>query len=61
MKLKLRWPAEEGMRYDWRAFDSQIGEEIPVKLGGKTLTGLVREVEVADDGSYFDLTIEVVS
>lgn len=59
MILELTYLADEHERFARRAFDNQVGKEIPVNLLDDRRTGIIRAAKVADDGKSAVVTVEV--
>jgi hypothetical protein len=63
MRITMRRPAGPHTVFGPAAFDSQIGREIPVRVGEQSAdeaqTGTIVAAKVAPDGTWVDLTVEV--
>lgn len=58
--MSYNQPAPDGGTFSPDAFDSQVGEEIPVRTpDGTTQTGRVVAAKIAEDGQSAELTIDV--
>ena len=60
-RITLRQPAGESARFAWDAFAGVVGHVIPVKTTFDLTVhyGRVVAADVASDGSFVDLTLEL--
>ncbi|MFJ3826227.1 hypothetical protein [Streptomyces nodosus] len=59
MKMTVEQPAGDGERFAPDAFDSQVGQEVPVKTPDGTKTGRVTGARVAADGQSVEIELDV--
>lgn len=59
MIIKILQRAEDGERFAPDAFASQVGKRLPVNVGSAQKTGTVVAVEVVEDGTAFELYVEL--
>lgn len=59
MEMTFRQSAGPGVQFAQGVFDSQVGNEIPVDLGGCKAAGRIVSAVVADDGKSVQITLDV--
>ena len=57
-RLKLRW-ADPGTRFAAGFVPANLGQSIPINLGGIQVDGALVATEVVDDGAALEFTVEV--
>lgn len=59
MKFTTTQPADLGTEFAPDCFAGNVGQQIPMDLGGRTVTATVTTVKISDSGRSVDITYEI--
>jgi hypothetical protein len=59
MKFTTTQPADPGTEFAPDCFAGNVGKQVPMDLGGRTVTATITAVKTSDSGRSVDITYEI--